>query len=157
VLCAHLPFPILIVALSVNIFSKTKSNKSLRIHNIFSRIFKILQKEITCKNKFLKFWSLSNLHWGHVRSHTKFGPDRRYNLIGWIDQNKEMKSFLQTQMFWTLYLRFTTLGCKDEKIRVCGKNAFTSNAYHIEAIDFKTLSYTRFPPPHVISLIFILQ
>ena len=38
-----------------------------------------------------------NLHWGHVRSHTKFGPDRfsRFDVY-WIQTNKHPQTDTQT-------------------------------------------------------------
>jgi len=46
----------------------------------------------TFEHKFLKFWSFINLPWGHVRSHTKFWPDRfsRFDVY-WIQTNRQAK------------------------------------------------------------------
>ena len=77
---AHLLFQLLIVALSVSIFSVysiKQKQKMFADFIIFFRAFsKFYKNKKTFKYKFWKFWSFINLPWCHVRSHTKFGPDR---------------------------------------------------------------------------------
>ena len=54
---------------------KPKTNKKFANFIIFFAHFQNFTKK-TFKHKFFKFWSFINLSWGHVGSHTKFGPDR---------------------------------------------------------------------------------
>ena len=73
------------VDLSVSIFSfytlqyKIIPKKSWQIFTFFSPILKILQK-----SKALGF----NLPWSYEWSHTKFGPDFRFNVY-WIQTDKQ--------------------------------------------------------------------
>ena len=87
--------------------NNNKSKKKVCVfHNIFSRIFKILQK-------ILKFWSFINLPWGHVRSHTKFGPDRSSRFdVYWIQTNRQtdkQRLYIEDKCCWWLfYFHVTT-------------------------------------------------
>ena len=76
----HLLFQFLIVALSASIFSlhsiKQKLKQKIADFIFFSWIFKIFQNSTFFGDTILKFWAFINLPWGHVRTHTKFGPHR---------------------------------------------------------------------------------
>ena len=50
-------------------------------------------QNFTKKNKLLDTNLFINLPWGHVKSHTKFGPDRfsRFDFIGYKQTNRQAK------------------------------------------------------------------
>ena len=55
--------------------------KICRFKRIFSLILKIIQNSKGLGHKVLLFLASINILWDHVRSHTKFGPDRFSRLL----------------------------------------------------------------------------
>ena len=121
---AHLLFQLLIVALSLNIFSLYRikqKQKKFADFIIFFCAFLKFYKIKSFKHKFLEFCSFINFAWGHARSRIKFGPVKPFWRL--LDKNKKQKTYGHPDnqgifrdariFFWKTAYLFVVLYCTE--------------------------------------------